>query len=305
MKKLIADVGVVVGRFQVPEFHEGHKYLLHFVYHRHPQTMVVLGVSAVSGIEDPFDFAIRSQMIRDMLPMAVVYAIVDEPDDKAWSDNLDSYIDNLFPNKTVLLYGGRSSFIEHYNGKHATEEIDEITSPSGTDIRQGIHCIPDSVDFRRGMVYALKHQYPRVNMTVDIAMVRCPSDPNAQPPEILMATKKNLNGFVFPGGFLSSNDKNLEHAAARELAEETGMYAAGGIGEFSYIGSFTIDDWRYRGRRDKIVTTLFTVPYCHGAPKAADDIDRVAWLDARLESLDAVADHHKPLFERVLRVLSR
>lgn len=49
-------------------------------------------------------------------------------------------------------------------------------------------------------------------------------------------------------------DTSLEHTAQREFMEEALAFE---ISITGYIGSFRVDDWRYRSERDKIMMHLF------------------------------------------------
>lgn len=291
------DVGVIVGRFQVPEFHAGHKHLLDQVYTNHKAMLVFLGTSAVQDISDPLDFSLRQQMIKDLYPDATVLMAMDYPSDAGWSNALDNLIEFTFPNRTVCLYGGRDSFIAHYVGRHATSEVEQFFhSPSGSELRNNIDSKHANADFRRGMIYALRYSYPSVMPTVDIALINLEN-------QVLMGRKNNLSGLIFPGGFVSPKDESFEHAATRELLEETGMCLVNGVKSLRYITSMPIDDWRYKNRRDKIFTTFYRAEYFSGVPKAGDDLHQVEWLTARGENIKHVAEHHRPLFERLLEVM--
>jgi bifunctional NMN adenylyltransferase/nudix hydrolase len=288
-----ADVGVVIGRFQVPEFHSGHKFLLDMVAENHGEMLVFLGVSVVIGaIEDPLDYPVREQMIRDMYPHAMIASIIDTPDDKTWSEQVDREIAKIYPGRTAFLYGGRDSFINHYAGKYKTREIDSLESPSGTEVRASINSRDADTNFRRGVIYAIRNQYPRVIPTVDIAVSRRVGERV----EFLMGTKHHGNGFIFPGGFVDSHDESFEAAAVRELYEETGIALSSGIESLRYLGSTTIDDWRYRGRRDSIMTSLFAAEYSFGRAIAGDDLATIDWIGADLSNIQRVAQHHRVLF---------
>ena len=59
------DIGVVVGRFQVDDLHEGHKCLLNFARRRHPNLVVFIGVPALEGTRNnPLSYQLREQMIK-------------------------------------------------------------------------------------------------------------------------------------------------------------------------------------------------------------------------------------------------
>lgn len=295
-----AEVGVVIGRFQVPEFHSGHKLLLDTVSKNHGEMAVLLGVSAITGsLEDPLDYPVRQQMIKDMYPFAVVAPIGDMPSDKAWSDVLDGWIAAIYPGKTALLYGSRDSFIKHYTGKYKTEEIDPLECPSGTEVRAKVNSRDADTSFRRGMIYAIRNQYPKVIPTVDIAVARHIGGRR----ELLMGTKHRGDGFVFPGGFVDSHDESCEAAAVRELYEETGITLSSGVESLRYAGTFVIDDWRYHGRRDNIMTTLFVAEFSWGRSIAGDDLATIDWIGADLTNVQRVAQHHRVIFRAALAAL--
>jgi ADP-ribose pyrophosphatase YjhB (NUDIX family) len=86
----------------------------------------------------------------------------------------------------------------------------------------------------------------------------------------------------FVGGFVDPSDASYEHAAYRELQEETGgNLDAGTAKSFKYITSQKIDDWRYRKEESGIMTTLFLAKRNHGYAKASDDIAVVEWIPIR------------------------
>lgn len=94
-------------------------------------------------------------------------------------------------------------------------------------------------------------------------------------PEVLLCSKGAIgDGWGFIGGFVDPKDASLEDAAKREVLEETGLE----IATPCYRGSHRIQDWRYRGREDQILTSFFTAKYLFGMPRAADDIVEVEWV---------------------------
>jgi len=294
------DVGVVVGRFQVPEFHAGHRHLLETVYENHKSMLVFLGAAPTHGtIENPLDFSIRQQMILDLYPRATVLMIMDRPEDRTWSDDLDAMIERTFPNRSILLYGGRDSFLKHYRGKHKKKRINNLQEFSGTELRANVDAKDANVDFRRGVIYALRYLYPRVFPTVDVAVLRTTvSKPNWL--EVLMGRKKTLAGLIFPGGFVSPSDESFEVAAVRELREETGLVLMHGVQSLYHVTTMRIDDWRYRASRDKIITTFYQTDFFSGVPRAADDLDGVEWVPLAGSTLQLIASHHRPLFAKLL-----
>lgn len=283
------DVGVVVGRFQVPEFHEGHKYLLDNVIASHKYMLVCVGVSPVIGTKnDPMDYLTRMEMLRNLYPQAIVYPITDVHDDGLWSVNLDSLIEDVFPSEsfTIRMYGGRDSFLKQYKGRHPKFEVPDVTNCSGTAVRAEILKPIDSPDFRRGLIYAAnRKQFPTIVTTVDIAMTRMVKTGY----EAIMGKKPNSNLLRFPGGFVSINDTCFEMSARRELEEETGMAS----NDMHYIGSYHIKDWRYSGPNEKLFTAFFWTPYFCGTPKANDDLACCEWVNLEaLKTHTVVEEHH-------------
>lgn len=172
------SVGVIVGRFQVPELHVGHLRLVNYVNDRHSKLVIVLGVPSKYGCTKkyPLSFELRRQMILNHFPSAVVLSVKDVPSDEDWSESLDVCIgDNVDPNYRVKLYGARDSFIKCYSGKYETEELlsgDEVIS--GTAVREecGLKEI-NSSEFRSGVIWAMQNlglvlDYP-TEITDDVA----------------------------------------------------------------------------------------------------------------------------------------
>ena len=61
------SLGVIVGRFQVPELHEGHHKLIAHVLSQHPQILILLGVTPVLGSKrNPLDYITRERMIHEI-----------------------------------------------------------------------------------------------------------------------------------------------------------------------------------------------------------------------------------------------
>ena len=135
-----ADVGVIVGRFQVQKLHEAHLKLIQSVCNEHDKVIIFLGLSPVRVTQNnPLDFESRKQMILDKFPNTIVLYIKDTKDDEYWSNQLDGQISDIVgPNQTVVLYGSRDSFINHYTGKYDTQELVQEVFVSGTEIRRSI-----------------------------------------------------------------------------------------------------------------------------------------------------------------------
>jgi bifunctional NMN adenylyltransferase/nudix hydrolase len=269
-----AQVGVIMARFQVAELHEGHKQLIDTVLHYHDKVIIFLGVNKkTNDKKNPLDFANRRAMINELYPNVVILPQPDVNDDNIWSKRLDNQISLPFGEVSAVIYGSRDSFIPHYKGKYKVIEVLPKIPANGTALRNAIaKSIIPSVDFRKGIIYHTLNQRPVTFPTVDV----CAFNKNG---EILMAKKPNEHKWRFVGGFVDANDKSYEDAAKREFREETGGTCS--VGDFKYITSQKIDDWRYRDDESGIMTTLFLCEYLHGKAEASDDIAEVKWIPIR------------------------
>ena len=292
------DVGVIVGRFQVPELHEAHKELIESVRARHPRVIVVLGMSVVQGTRNnPLDFAARKQMLQEVYPDVDVVYIKDAKSDEVWSKKLDEVVRDLVgPNLTAVLYGSRGSFISSYKGYHKTLELEATRFVSGTEVRSQIaKKAKPSYDWRAGAIWQAFNQYKKVWATVDGAIL-CGD-------EILLARKPGEKGYRFVGGFSDVNSASYEADIVREIKEETGLT----VENPEYVGSFKIDEWRYRGEEDCVKTLLFAVECSPESKKAspADDIEEVRWFKMSELEYSDVEKEHRMLLEAARKYVEK
>ena len=290
-------VGVVVGRFHVEELHLGHKHLISYVAERNRHLVIVIGTTcSFPNNRNPLTFDTRRDMVQKEFPDAVVIPLPDHKSDAVWNLSLDTIIEEMFPGATITLYGSRDSFLTTYNGRHKTEEIQQVSSISGTLHRERARDIPlASKAFRRGIIHAITGRPPVPYPTVDVAVIR----PGTR--EVLLAGKDMDGGKLrFIGGFFDpALDKSFEAAARRETFEETGGLE---VDEYRHLGSAVIDDWRYRGTNDSIITTFFAAKYIFGAPIANDDIDRLIWVPYE-KIMKNLVNEHKALGEMLMKTL--
>jgi bifunctional NMN adenylyltransferase/nudix hydrolase len=285
----VATVGVIVGRFQVPRLHDVHKDLIKIVSTAHPKTIVFLGLSPLLGTRNnPLDFECRKKMVLSDFPEVTVLYIKDCRSDDDWSRVLDKQISDIIgPNDTVLLYGGRDSFIRHYTGKFATQQLESDRYISGSEIRKEISKrTKESAEFRAGVIWSAYNHYPTAYCTIDAAIF----DNDGE--RILLARKPAETAYRLVGGFSDPGSPSLEADVRREIMEEANIEVTDPV----YVGSALIDDWRYRNEIDRIKTTLFACRYMMGSPRGGDDICEVRWFKlSDIKPGDVVLEHHKLL----------
>lgn len=296
------EIGVIVGRFQVFELHEGHNELIDAVAERHDKVIIFIGVTSTKSTRNnPLDFKCREVMIKAVYPDLTIVPIKDLPNDEEWSKILDKKIREIYEIGDVTLYGSRDGFIPHYFGNFQTIQLEARHTVSGSEIRKAVsHQVISNPAFRQGIIYAAYNKFPISYTTVDAAIING---------DKLLLARKNEDPYGkwrFIGGFVDiTKDESLEIAVKREVMEETGSL---GVGEPTYIGSAKIHDWRYRNEQDGIMTSLFVIPYIFGGPKAEDDIDDLKWFDIEfLLNNDGriFIEEHKVLFTLFKAYLNR
>jgi bifunctional NMN adenylyltransferase/nudix hydrolase len=295
------NVGIVVGRFQVPMLHAGHLELLNKVAEECEKVVVVIGSShAINTRRDPLDYRARELMIRSTFPDFTIAGIKDRRDDEMWSASLDGIINSIIsPRDTVMLYGGRDSFIEHYKGQYKTTEVEPSIYYSGTQIREELcRNSIDSPEFRAGVVSAAYSRFPTTHPTVDMAVF------NADKTQIILGAKPDdaAEGlWRLPGGFVDVDDRSLKAAAKRELREELGPIE---VGDWEYVTDLKISDWRFRDQDDtKLHTVLFKCTHIFGSPTPGDDLSQAKWFDFNKKLLDpgTLVLGHIPLIQYLLK----
>lgn len=303
----VEGVGAIVGRFQVSELTEGHRQLFESVIARHKKMICVVGLSRIKASKNnPLDFEARRKMITEEFPEVTLVYIEDMADDALWSKKLDKLLStHIPPHSSVTLYGSRDSFMGHYSGRYNTKELLQESFVSGTaDRTNNSFTALNTKDFRKGAIWATQNQYDSCYPTVDIAIV---DEPENGTKRVLLARKPNETLFRFVGGFVEpKGDRGqgsfLESNAKREVAEETHVETDG----YQYLGSFLVDDWRYRGERSKVVTTLFRATYVFGKPEPDDDVEELRWFELKndyattSQLMQGIVAEHQPLMEAFL-----
>lgn len=281
-----SSTGVIVGRFQVFELNEAHQKLIGEVQRQHSRIIVFLTSNPAPSDYNPLDWAFRWKMFEEQYGEALeVLEMPDLPDDRIWSQELDRRILEQKVTGHVVLYGTADGLVERYSGRYPVEvmEAREEDFPEETTI-EGAQSFRD---FRAGVLYGIFSQFPTVYPTVDIAVFRH-SDT-----ELLLARKPNEAKFRLPGGFTDPEDNSYEEAALRELGEECGSIT---IDSLHYLGSSRIDDWRYRGSRDGVMTHLYSCTLIDGDPEPSDDIAELRWFEVSKLNAEYFVPEHRVLW---------
>lgn len=291
-------VGVAIGRFQVHELHDGHLALLNKAS-EHTKLVVFICVgSHLITQSDPLDYQSRALMVAQAYPGAVVHPLSNQPTDRGWSAQIDSFLGTYMPTDKPTLYFGRSSSIASYLGRHKTAEIDAVPHISGTDLRAEVgKTVLGAAGFRAGIIYAAHNMWPRPIPVVDIAVTRVRDGKR----EALLGKRRSEEGALrFPGGHVDLKDKTARDAAKRELAEETGLEA----GNWELIDNVRVISWR-DAKGVGYFTTLFHCEHVHGEAAGADDIDEVVWVPLSQLLNHKFADTHEVLAQLLIDFLAR
>ena len=285
-----AEIGVIIGRFQINRLHDAHRALIDSVLEKHNKVIIFLGVTtSIGSRRNPLDFASRKAMLEEEYAdkLSAIIPLRDMKDDLLWSKQVDEKIREVFSIGNVVLYGSRDSFIPHYHGIFETHELEAEHKVSATDVRYEVSTkVEKSEDFRAGMIYAAYQTFPHVFPTVDVAIVK------EETQEVLLGRKPYENKFRFIGGFTDVEDENYEMAASREAREETGLE----VGTPQYLGSAKVNDWRYRSNEDRGIVTL----YMYGTPKANDDIAETKWFKIKDLNEDNLVPEHVKLLKLLI-----
>lgn len=306
--------GIIVGRFQTHELHDGHTELFRVVKGRHNRIIIFVGCTKVGLTRhNPLDFETRKKMIQAKFPDFTVLPLQDKKTDEQWSKALDERIDDAIGGvpAEVILYGSRDSFAPHYNGRHKVKELEiEIPqSTNSTDIRAKLtNTVMESADFRAGCIYAMHQLFPRVITCVDVAIVhmrpwthglmsdevKAAEKPgcNLQPTLFLLLGKKEEDTlWRFVGGHAMKKNPKFEGDVVMEAQEETTL----DVTDVEYVDSNVINDWRWRSEPTEGIKSLFFIAKSmtmggHGA----DDLPTAQWhklSDLTPEDIEPVHRH--------------
>ena len=278
--------GVIVGRFQVFELSKIHRKIIDAVRRRHKRTIVFLTTNPAPSNRNPLEWVFRWNMFEEVYGDKVEVAeMPDLPDDRIWSQELDRRIMELKPEGDVIVYGSELDFISAYSGRYKTKALEP--SQAEYEEEMSFDLISNFRDFRAGVMFGVLRRFPSVYATVDVGVFR------NNKKELLLARKANETRWRLPGGFSDPDDLSFEDAAMRELGEECGDLD---LADLEYLGSCRIDDWRYRGSWDSIITHLYVCQWEAGEPSPGDDIGEVRWFDVSKITPEQFVHEHRPLW---------
>lgn len=244
-------VGVIIGRFQVPSLHAGHRALIQHVAKHNDLVHIFVGVAPFRLTKRnplPYEAVIASvkETVRSLGIKAYVCPLPDGRSDEDWSHTLDTVLNTVHYGKNITLYTGRDGFNEHYKGKLPVEvvNLEKFKDISATEIRKSLEAYNDMPSFRQGVVWAIENQYPLASVCVDVIVMNTFND-------ILLVRKHGETLWRFPGGFVDPEDESLEAAVKRELQEEA---VVKNLHEPQYCFSTQVKDWR-----STLITNVFSV----------------------------------------------
>lgn len=285
-------IGVMVARFQVDELHKGHHYVIKQVTENHRKKIIFLGVPRFIGTtRNPLDFDSRKKMVQKDYPDVIILALPDQSDDVRWANELDKRVREVYPHGDVLLYGSRDSFIPYYKkakGEFQTKELEPLGKFKGTDIRKLIsEEVKASKDFRSGVIYQAHNSYSIVRPTVDIAVLN-------EEGKVLLVKKHDESKYRFIGGFVKTEDENLLESAKRVVANEIGK---GDCRDFKLLTTMKINDWRFCGENDTVMTTFFKCKKMYKVVEPGKGISELKWFNINEVGKDNIMNEHYTLIQ--------
>lgn len=155
-------IAIVIGRFQVPYLHEGHKFLFRSIHAE--RLVVLLGVTPEPNADNPLSFETRESMLSAELVQLgwenfTILPLRDCESDDDWVDALSELFTATFGTDDWMFYCGRDSGAVRVleDAMYPNTIIGGGPPDSGTRLRQ-LPPVNDSREFRRGVIYAWQHR---------------------------------------------------------------------------------------------------------------------------------------------------
>lgn len=151
------NIGIIVGRFQVPTLHPGHIHLIREVKNWASEVHVFLGVSGKLTSHDPLPFEARKKMISELIPSDHIHELPDVGCWPVWVKELDRRIIEITKrtDDEVYICGSRDSVVQRYKsegGIFNTHVIPELPGFSGTKSRGELNYVPEWTEEERKFI---------------------------------------------------------------------------------------------------------------------------------------------------------
>lgn len=264
-------VGIIVGRFQIDALHYGHQKLLNTAYQDCDKVIVFVVKSIVRSESNPLPQILVQHSVKSNQGSSVeVHELRDLKDDEDWEYALYDRVYKLTDScDDIYFYGGRDSYLDYLTDpSNNIVRIDTEGDISATELRNKIG-YRFSQEFKMGYIKAVQDEFKAHYAVVDAIIT--------DGKHILLGRKESGWGLI--GGFADECDPSLEHAAIREVYEETNLR----VSRPRYLMSAQCNDWRYKKARQPFTSVyVFHVDDFVGA-KAGDDI-----LDVKAVSFNEV-----------------
>lgn len=231
-------LGVLIGRFQVPEMHEGHRFLVREMLEKCDRVLILFGsANRTRSVKNPFTYQERKAAALKLFPTILTAPINDYLySDSQWMADVAATIEDCREglcheyetgDVEVVLYGHHKDgndylrWFPQYQYVNINSDIDI----SGTEVRNSFsHLLPENV--QADMAYFAKERktfsrypYPgSLNICCGDAVVECLG-------HILLIKRKFTPGagnWALPGGHKNTDETFLQ-CALRELKEETNI----------------------------------------------------------------------------------
>lgn len=293
-------IGILIGRFQVPEPHEGHRFLINRILERCDDLIILVGsANRARSIKNPFTFMERSSAILNSFPDKEQRIWVVPLNDYLYNDSqwmadvaaTIQYTVNQIPkmdnNVQLTLFGHYkegNNYLKWFP-QMKYENIDSDIELSGTEVRRMTlsklpQCVQDDYAyFDKEAAKFVMYPYPEtLNFNCGDAIVECLG-------HILLIERGAAPGagtWALPGGHKNRNETFFD-CAIRELYEETNLRVPEKVVRGSVLSTRLFDSpVRSNGiPRNTLAVHIRVQPDTDGTlPRArgADDAVKARWV---------------------------
>lgn len=233
-------LGILIGRFQVPEPHEGHRFLVRQIQRECDEVLILFGsANRPRSVKNPYTYLERMRAMKQHFPRVSVAPLNDyKYSDAQWMADVAATITHMcvqigleldVPVDTIepVLYGHHKDGNDylHWFPQYQYVNINSDIDISGTEIRNTCKALlPQSVqqDMQYFAQEAIRFKdYPyaeSLNFNCADPVLECNG-------HILVVQRGGLPGvgnWALPGGFKNHNE-TFQDCAIRELLEETNV----------------------------------------------------------------------------------